>query len=95
MAKTGPIGKAESFYIQEKYKSGISIEEISKDLDRAKNSIENYIKKNKIDTPRSIVDQQFARQNGATIMTENASSMIDQKKSSSKKPQSSCITKIR
>jgi IS30 family transposase len=94
MAKTGPLGKAESFYVEEKFKIGISIEEIAKDLDRAVGAIEKHIKKNKIEKPKTIMEQQFARQGGATIMTENASSMIDK----AKKPSvnnSHCITKIK
>lgn len=94
MAKTGPLGKAESFYVEEKFKSGQTIEQIATDLDRAVSAIEKYLKKNKIEQPKTIIDQQFVRQRGATVMTENASSMIDQ----SRKPinnKSNCITKIR
>lgn len=95
MAKTGPLGKAESFYVEEKYKSGDSIEKIAEDLDRAAGAIEKFVKKNKIEAPRPIIDQQFARQGGATIMTENASTMIDQTKTSYEKKTPSCVTKIR
>ena len=94
MAKTGPLGKAESFYVEEKFKSGESVEQIAKDLDRAVTAIEKYISKSKIERPKTLIDQQFVRQGGATIMTENASSMID----NSKKPiitKQSCITTIR
>jgi hypothetical protein len=97
MAKTGPLGKAESFYVEQKYKSGDTIEQIAKDLDRASGAIEKHIQKNKIEAPRTIVDQQFARQSGATIMTENASTMIGQsnKKVSVPQTQSNCTTTIR
>jgi predicted GNAT family acetyltransferase len=95
MAKTGPLGKAESFYVEEKYKSGNSIEQIAQDLDRAVGAIEKYIKKCKIEAPKTIVDQQFVRQGGATIMTENASTMIDQKKIIPNRKNPSCVTKIR
>jgi IS30 family transposase len=94
MAKTGPLGKAESFYVEEKFKSGQTIEQIATDLDRAVSAIEKHIKKNKVEAPKTIIDQQFVRQNGATIMTENASSMIDnQRRPVNNK--SNCITKIR
>lgn len=95
MAKTGPLGKAESFYVEEKYKAGTSMEEIARDLDRAIGSIERHIKKCKIEAPKTIIGQQFLHQNGATIMTENASSMIDQTKVLNPKNQSNCVTKIR
>lgn len=95
MAKTGPLGKAESFYVEEKYKSGNSIEQIAQDLDRAVVAIEKHIKKCKIEAPKTIVDQQFVRQGGATIMTENASTMIDQKRIILERKNPSCVTKIR
>lgn len=94
MAKTGPLGKAETFYVEEKYKSGQTIEEIAHDLDRAASAIQKHVTKLKLDKPQTIIEQQFVRQKGATIMTENASSMIDSsKKNSSNNP--SCVTKIR
>lgn len=94
MAKTGPLGKAEAFYTEEKFKSGQSIEQIAEDLDRATGAIEKHIKKNKVEPPKTLIDQQFARQNGATIMTESASTMIDEKrKITSAKHE--CVTKIR
>jgi hypothetical protein len=95
MAKTGPLGKAEAFYVEEKFKAGQSIEQIATDLDRASGAIEKHIKKNKVSAPKTIVEQQFVRQSGATIMTENASSMIDQKRLPIKKNHSNCVTKIK
>lgn len=94
MAKKGPLGKAESFYVEEKFKSGKSIEQIANDLDRSQSSIEEYIKINKINNPQTIISQQFARQSGATIMTESASSMIENKKNK-KNINSNCISKIK
>lgn len=95
MAKTGPLGKAEAFYVEEKFKSGQSIQQIANDLDRAEGAIEKHLKKNKVEAPRTIIDQQFVRQSGATIMTENASSMIDGKKQKNISIKQNCVTKIR
>jgi hypothetical protein len=95
MAKKGPIGKAESFYIEEKYKSGETVEDIAQALDRSQNSIEEYINSNNIKVSRTIVDQQFARQKGAVIMTENASTMIDASKKQVRSINSNCISKIK
>lgn len=94
MAKTGPLGKAEAFYVEEKFKSGQSIEQIATDLDRATGAIEKHIKKSKVEAPRTLVDQQFARQSGATIMTESASTMIDEKRKHTP-AKHDCVTKIR
>ena len=94
MAKTGPLGKAEAFYVEEKFKSGESVEQIATDLDRASGAIEKHIKKSKV-RPKTIIEQQFVRQSGATIMTENASSMIDQGRKASSAGTSNCIAKIK
>lgn len=95
MAKTGPLGKAEAFYVEEKYKLGDTVEKIAQDLDRAAGAIEKHLKKHKIPAPKTIVEQQFVRQGGATIMTENASSMIDQKRLPPQKTHSDCVTNIK
>ena len=94
MAKTGPLGKAEAFYVEEKFKSGQTVEQIAVDLDRAVGAIEKHIKKNKVEAPKTIIDQQFVRQRGSTIMTENASTMIDQNRKSINNT-SNCVTKLR
>lgn len=95
MAKTGPLGKAEAFYVEEKFKAGESVEQIATDLDRASGAIEKHVKKSKVERPKTMMEQQFVYQNGATIMTENASSMIDQGRKASSVGKSSCITKIK
>lgn len=95
MAKTGPLGKAESFYVEEKYKAGETLEKIATDLDRAVSAIQKHIKKNKVEAPKTIVEQQFARQSGATIMTENASTMIDETKKNTKPYKPNCTTTIK
>jgi hypothetical protein len=98
MAKKGPIGKVEAFYIDNNYKN-MTVAEIATDLDRTITSIESYIKKNHVrQKPTITVGDQFARTNGVTIMTENASSMSDEKRRNNKtinKPKTSCITKIK
>jgi len=94
MAKTGPLGKAEAFYVEEKFKSGVSVDEIAKDLDRAVSAVEKHVVKAKLDKKPTIVDQQFARQGGATVMTQNASMMIDETRRS--KPYNPpCVIKIK
>ena len=98
MAKTGPLGKAEAFYVEEKYKIGMLIQDIAKELDRAEGAIEKYLKKNKLINSKptsTIIEQQFAKQSGATIMTENASTMIDASRKKVLNSQKNCITKIK
>lgn len=96
MAKKGPIGKVEAFYIDNNYKS-MSVAEIATDLDRTITSIESYIKKHHVrKNPVITVGDQFARTDGVTIMTENASTMADSKRvNRQKKINTSCITKIK
>ncbi len=96
--KKGPLGKAEIFYIEEKYKNGTEIEEISTDLSRPQFMIEKHIAKNKIQQVKKTgmeAGEHFAKHKGTIVMTENASTLADaQKKVTVKKP-SSCVTKIR
>lgn len=96
MAKRGPIGKVEAFYIESKI-SEHSVEEIAIDLDRSIASVEKYMKKNKINQqkPMSPVGQQFARSKGTVVMTENASSMSDHTRKLPNNRDRSCTTKIK
>ena len=48
MTKTGPLSKAEKFYIESKYSDDIDVDQLCKDLDRTKRSVQNFISKNKI-----------------------------------------------
>jgi len=95
MAKKGPIGKVEGFYIENHYAS-VDVSQLAKDLDRPKASIENYIKKNVKEVPKTgpKVGDHFARRPGVVTMTENASSMSDSVRR--KKPISTkCVVKIK
>lgn len=78
MAKKGPIGKVEGFYIENHYMT-IDTSQLASDLDRPKSSIENYIKKNlKNKKPvGTTVGDHLARRPGVVTMTENASTMSD------------------
>jgi DNA-binding NarL/FixJ family response regulator len=87
MSKKGPLSKAEAFYVEEKYKTGNSIEEISHELDRSSATIKKHV--------ISIVAEQFLHQNGSTIITENASTMIDNTKKQSIKLNPNCVTKLK
>ena len=90
--KRGPLSKAEIYYI-EGNRNELTIEVIAEDLTRSKVTIEKYLKKN---PPKGLtVGDQFARQSGATIMTENASSMADAQKTSFERHTSKCITNIK
>lgn len=98
--KKGPLGKVETFYVDAQIQHGKSIEEIANDLNRPQSTIENYIAKTKKTNknPNTVsANNQFVRQSGATIMTENASTIIDSKRKSSNpnKCNKNCITKIK
>jgi hypothetical protein len=99
-SKKGPLSKAEVFYIQEHIKSGKDINDIALDLDRAVKSVEKCATKAQKDIkqPKPVTaGDQFARRQGVTIMTENASSFSDakRKKNSSISKSNSCVTKIK
>ena len=99
MVKKGPLGKAEQFYIKEQYKE-ISVDDMCKELDRAKTLVKRHITKCKKQEEKETeeaftVGSQFGIRNGSVVMTQNASQMSDDVKSSSTKitsRQSTCIT---
>lgn len=94
--KRGPIGKIEAFYIEHNLENK-TVEDIASDLERSVSSVEKFIQKNKI-TPKkqSMLADQFARQKGSVVMTENASMMIDEKKKhTTNKIDRSCVTTIK
>ena len=92
--KRGPLSKVEAFYVENNV-SSLSAEEIASDLHRTKSSVEKYIKKNCNSNKPLTAGDQFARQSGATIMTENASMIADEHKSKAVKPKPSCVTNIK
>lgn len=96
MAKKGPLGKAEAFYI-EQHLAIKTEQEIAEDLDRTVSSIKNFLKKNKlkIEKQKTILDQNIVRHKGGAVMTETASSLSDNKRRVSKELNKSCITTIK
>lgn len=101
MTKKGPLGKAERFYIENHLDK--PLEELCKDLDRAKSTIEKYLKKVVVeDTTKAetLLYQQFARNGkGSTVMTQNAAEMADEKRAkftnNGTRKTSSCTVNIR
>tara|TARA_Y100000114_G_C11762908_1_gene330930 strand:- start:3726 stop:4031 length:306 start_codon:yes stop_codon:yes gene_type:complete len=101
MTKKGPLSKAERFYIDNHLAK--PLEELCKDLDRAKSTINKYLKNVAVDEKQkaeTILFEQFARNNkGSTVMTENASIMADEKRkdygSTTNKRSERCTTRIR
>ena len=99
MTIKGPLGKVEKFYVDNNLE--MSIDSLSKDLDRAKSTIEGYLKTivtSETTKAETLLYQQFARNGkGATVMTSNASELSDSKRSQSAKKTSRnpCVAKIR
>lgn len=99
MVKKGPLGKAEQFYIKEQYKA-MSVDDICKELDRAKTLVKRHVVKCKKEEDKEAeeaftVGSQFGIRNGSVVMTQNASQMSDDAKSSTTRissRQSACIT---
>jgi hypothetical protein len=94
MFKKGPLSKVEIFYLQHNHNK-IDISQLSVDMNRPIEVINKWIKKN-IDEKPSVIraGEHFARNKGATIMTENASTIADTKRVKNKVRQS-CVTKIK
>ena len=99
MVKKGPLGKAEQFYIKEQHKT-MGLDEICQELDRAKTLVKRHITKCKKQDEKEAeeaftVGSQFGIRNGSVVMTQNASQMSDDVKSTSSKitsRQATCIT---
>lgn len=96
-SKRGPLSKAEIFYVEEHVKIGKDINEIASDLDRPAKSIEKCVAKaKKENSPSKLTSgDQFVKQRGAVIMTENASTIGDARRKSCQNKRSSCVTKIK
>lgn len=94
--KKGPLGKTEMFYIDGNYMD-LTVAEIAEDLNRSITSVENYIKKNLVkQKPKGIqAGDHFIRQKGVTIMSENASTIADQRRSSRSPYKKGCTTRIK
>lgn len=97
MTKKGPLSKAEKFYI--KHHVSNDIDQLCKDLDRAKSSVKKFI--NTLPKPKKVEEsplyQQFGRNDkGSVVMTQSASEMADSKRAefnTKKRPR--CVTTIR
>ena len=98
MTKKGPLGTAEKYYVKGHYKT-VSIEDIAKALDRPLVTVKNLVSKLDREDPVSstiTAGSQMARREGIVLMTENASSMADDKKTANKKSSKrDCVTRIK
>lgn len=99
MAKKGPLGKAEKFYIKHNYKT-MAVDQICKELDRAKSLVKRHVTK----CTKEDEDQEakrptdgFAHSRGATVMTKNASERADAMRTVQTKTGrlAKCTTRIR
>lgn len=94
--KKGPLSKVETFYVDAQVKLGKPVEEIATDLNRPQSSVESYIAKaSKGKKSPMSAGEHFVHQGGATIMTENASTIIDAKRRVPKTNTRDCVTKIK
>lgn len=97
MTKKGPLSKAEMFYIQHHYKQN-DVDALAKELDRAKSLVESHVEKcKKHDEANEVFSaaNQFGYKKGSTIMTENASVLVDEFRQKKKQTSSNCVTKIK
>ncbi len=95
--KKGPLGKAETFYIDGNYRD-MTAADIATDLNRTITSVENYIKKTHVKqkpTTGTVAGDHFAHHKGTTVSTENASSIGDAKRKVGSPTKLDCVTKIK
>ena len=100
MAKKGPLGKAEEFYIKHNYKT-MTVDQICKELDRAKSLVKRHVTRcTKEDEEQEAKDRPtagFAHARGSTVMTKHASERADASRTVQAKTErlAKCTTKIR
>ena len=98
MAKTGPLGDVEKFYLENKHQE-FSAEQLAKKLNRPKATVEKYIEKARSQTVKTQEETSnlFASRKGSTVMTQAASELGDEimKQSRKNKPSAKCTTNIR
>lgn len=97
MTKKGPLGKTERFYIKHKYKD-VTVEDLAADLDRPISVVRACVetcKTEDIENEVFNVQNQFHHHKGATVMTENASTLSDTIKKTGKTSRQPCVTKIK
>ena len=94
MAKQGPLGTAEKFYIESKW-TGDNLEEICTSLDRSKSAVKKHVAQSKIDKPEAFgAKNLMARRDGIAMMTEDASSLSDLSRNSREAPRPQCVFRI-
>jgi len=99
MAKTGPLGDVEKFYIENKFQD-YSVEQLAKKLNRPKATIQKHVevaKETRVHEPDKGQETLFASHKGSTVMTRAASELGDEIRRSNKdkKPDSRCTTNIK
>jgi|TARA_B100000085_G_C18499809_1_gene494966 hypothetical protein len=98
MAKTGPLGDVEKFYLENKHQE-FTVEQLAKKLNRPKATVEKYIEKAKKNTVHKQEEKPnlFASHKGSTVMTRAASELGDEirKNTKDRKPSKRCTTNIK
>lgn len=99
MAKTGPLGDVEKFYIENKHQE-FTIEQLAKKLNRPKATVEKYVEKAKekrVHTQEEKPNLFSSNGRGSTVMTQAASELGDEirKQNRDRKPSARCTTNIK
>ena len=98
MAKTGPLGDVEKFYLENKHQE-FTIEQLAKKLNRPKATVEKYVEKARSERVHTQEEKPnlFASHRGSTVMTQAASELGDEirKQNRDRKPSAKCTTNIR
>lgn len=100
MAKTGPLGDVEKFYIENKFQD-YTVEQLAKKLNRPKATIEKHVevaKEKRLHEPDNGKETLFASYRGSTVMTRAASELGDEiikNNIRNKKPSQRCTTSIK
>jgi hypothetical protein len=82
--KRGFLSQEEKDYIE--HNRNLSVSEIAKDLDRSEKAVQKHLDDTVVEKPKTAFDKLVGKKNGAVVMSQGASSIIDDNKRGKRVP---------
>jgi hypothetical protein len=76
--KRGFLSQEEKDYIENN--RTINIAELAKDLDRSEKAVQKHLDETEVEKPKTAFDKLVGKKNGAVVMNQGASSIVDDNK---------------
>jgi hypothetical protein len=93
--KRGFLSQEEKDYIEQNRTRPVA--ELAKDLDRSENAVQKHLSETEVEKPKTAFDKLVGKKNGAVVMNQGASSIVDDNKRGKRIPSklSGAIHKIK